>query len=819
MSTPTWSFSRHNSLINLLFLLLVWSLTFPFSASAQRTSTGRINGRVVEQHSEQPVEYATIMLKDSATRKMVTGVITDSSGLFIIEKVQPGHYFLESSFIGYEKQTSRFFTIGKKQLSVDIGVMPLTISAANLEEVTVTGERNMMITRIDRKVFNVTKDIMAQTGTVSDVLQTIPSVSVDIDGNISLRGSGSVTILINGRPSVMGSSANLEQMPASMIERVEVITNPSAKYKPDGTGGIINIILKKERKAGYNGSLSANVGNSDRYNTTLQANLNTGKFNLFGSYGFRKDYRYRTGSVNSQTIDTTDGSSVYQEQSSEGEARPLSHLARIGIDWTPGKTNMAGIAGTFNYREVKRNDLTDYHFLDDTLATTEDYYRTMQGKETETSVGITGYYEHTFNKETDSKLRADFEYQQDHEIEDDNYTNTYRFPAFPDDVNLANRDNSTKEINLTLAWNRPLWQKSEFEAGYEGNMEITDQNQQVSAYDPDSAIWIPDPEQDNRYHSNQSVHALYATLNQSVGKFSFLAGLRAEQALVDLDFISIDTTARTDYFALYPTIHMGYATGDHEWQLNYSRRVNRPDGDNMNPMPEYRDPRNIFVGNPNLKPEDIHSIEAGYSYRNDFFSLVPTLFYRIKVNGFSMVTRSLNDSVLVTTIDNLSSDQSAGLDISGTWKPYTWLNFNASASMFYNTIDASEIGYSSEKTAVSWNGKLNANFNITKSTIFQANGNYRSEMLTAQGTRSPSWVVNLGLRQELWKKKAALVFTVSDLFNTQRMTSNVNTSELVMETMRKRDGRVVYGGFIFNFGSNGKKSKETRFEFDNQMER
>jgi outer membrane receptor protein involved in Fe transport len=750
---------------------------------------------------------------------MLTGIITDSTGNFRIEKVAFGHYYLESSFIGYDKMRSRFITINKTHPRADLGTMELSLSAANLEEVTITGEKNMMISRIDRKVFNVFKDIMAQTGTVSDVLQTIPSVSVDIDGNISLRGSGSVTILINGRPSVMGTSSNLEQMPASMIERVEVITNPSAKYKPDGTGGIINIILKKERKAGYNGSLSANAGNSDRFNTTLQGNLNTGKFNLFGSYGFRQDYRYRTGAVNSQTIDTTDGTSFYQEQSSEGEARPLSHLARLGIDWTPGSSNMAGIAGTFNYREVKRNDLTDYHYFNDTMATTEDYYRTMLGVETETSIGLTGYYEHIFDKKSDSKLRADLEYQRDEEIEDDNYTNTYRFPLIPDEENKAHRQNSTQEVNLAIAYNRPLWEESELDVGYEGNMEITDQDQQVMQYDPDSAVWIVDPDRNNLYNSNISVHALYTTLSWELGKFSMMGGLRAEQALNDLDFITLDTTARNDYFALYPTIHLGYTTGKHEWQLNYSRRVNRPDGDNMNPVPEYRDPRNIFVGNPDLKPEDIHSIEGGYAFKNDGLSLVPTLFYRIKVNGFSMVTYSLNDSVLVTTIDNLSSDQSAGLDLSGSWKPFTFFGFNASASGYYNTIDASETGYTGKRSAFSWNAKLNATVSFTKNTIFQFNGTFRSEMLTAQGTRSPSWVVNLGLRQELWKKKAALIFTVSDLFNTQKMSSNVNTPELVIETTRKRDGRVFYGGFIFNFGSNGKKSKETKFEFDNGMEK
>jgi outer membrane receptor protein involved in Fe transport len=731
--------------------------------------------------------------------------------------VHSGRYYLETSFIGYEKWQSSYFTIDRKHPSFHAGNIPLPFSAANLEEVTISGERNMMITRIDRKVFNVEKDLLAQTGTVTDVLQNIPSVSVDIDGNITLRGAGNVTILINGRPSVMGASATLEQMPASMIEKVEVITNPSAKYKPDGTGGIINIILKKEQKGGYNASLSVNAGNYDRVNATLLGNYSTGKFNLYGSYGYRQDYRKRTSTVNSESIDTVAQSSTFMVQNSEGNARPRSHLARLGADWTPDGKNSAGLSGTMNYRTVTRDDITGYLYQNDTLAVTEDFTRSMNGEESETDVSLNGYYEHLFDKETDSKLRFDTDFQHETEDEDDNYTNIYTYPLLPETMSRAERKNKVSETNILVTYNRPLWQRTELETGYEGNFEITDQNQQVFDYDPDSAIWKVDPDQENRYHSDQSVHALFTTFNLSGDRFSFMAGLRAEQALNNLDFLTLDTTAKNRYFALYPTLHLGYSQGNGEWQLNYSRRVNRPDGDDMNPVPEYRDPRNIFVGNPDLKPEDIHAIEAGFSFRNDQMTLVPTLFYRIKVNGFSMVSYSLNDSVLVTTIDNVASDQSAGLDFSGTWKPVSFLNLNGGLSGFYSTLDASNIGYSSKQSTFSWNFKLNASFSITKTTLFQLNGQYRSEMLTAQGTRSPFWVVNLGFRQDFWKKKLSLVLTASDLFSSMRMQSRINSPELVMETTRKRDGLVVYGGVVFNIGSNGKKAKDAKFEYDNSQ--
>jgi outer membrane receptor protein involved in Fe transport len=331
----------------------------------------------------------------------------------------------------------------------------------------------------------------------------------------------------------------------------------------------------------------------------------------------------------------------------------------------------------------------------------------------------------------------------------------------------------------------------------------------------DSAFWIADPEATNRFYGNQSVLALYALINYSYKKLSVMAGLRAEEALLDLDFRSLDTVSKTSYFAVYPTVHLGLTSGKNEWQLNYSKRVNRPEVDEMNPVPEYRDPRNIYVGNPNLKPEVIHSFELGYSFQPDKLTLVPTLFYRYKVNGFTRVTSSLNDTVLMTTMENLASDQSAGIDFSGSWQIGKVANVNFSASAFYNEIDASNIGYSSDKGAFSWNAKINASIYFTKTTLFQVNGQYRSEALTPQGYRLPSWVVNLGFRQDFWKKRISFVATVSDLFNSQAWKVNVDTPVLVQESTRRRDARVIYGGFVFNFGTNGKKSKEPKFEFDN----
>lgn len=570
------------------FHLSILLLTLlPFSLFSQSKHPGIVSGKVIDAQGKTPVEYANIVLRTSKSDSMVTGTVSDSTGFFRMKDIPFGTYVVDYSFIGYEKKRSSHVIIDRKKPKADLGILTLTPSAVTMNEVTITAEKSMMINKIDRKVFNVQKDIQAQTGTVTDMLQTIPSVSVDMDGNISLRGSGNVTILVNGRPSVMTGTANLEQMPASLVDKIEVITNPSAKYRPDGTGGIINIILKKERKAGFNSILGANAGNNSRFNTNLQLNYNSGQMNLFGSYGFRQDYRFRSGELNSQTLDTVTNQSTYLAQTSSGNSRSLSHLAQLGADWNMGKKDVAGISGTYNFRQNKRFNTDENIYKNNAQQPDEQYTRTLNGKEGEQSAGITAFYEHVFNREEEHILRADVEYQQETEKEDDYWTNDYKLPAYPQGQDHTTGNNGNKELNISADYSRPLWDDASLEAGYQQIVQITGQDQRVDHFNSESGKWENDTAASNHFKSNQTVYALFGTVTGTWKKFTAMAGLRAEETTVDLQYITLNAAAKSNYFALYPTIHLALASGKNEWQLNYSRRVNRPDGEDMNPVPEY----------------------------------------------------------------------------------------------------------------------------------------------------------------------------------------------------------------------------------------
>lgn len=788
------------------------------SLMAQTRYPGIITGKILDSSNGLPVEYANVVLLDSLTHSIKGGVVSDSTGSFKLSDVKSGLYIVEYSFIGYLKQRVAPVTVSQKKPMVNLGKLNLSPSAVTMNEVTITAEKNLMINKIDRKVFNVQKDITAQTGTVLDMLQTIPSLSVDVDGNISLRGSGDVSILINGRPSILAGAANLNQMPASMVERVEIITNPSARYRPDGTGGIINIILKQEKKAGINGTLAANVGLDSRFNTNLQVNYNTGKVNLFGSYGYRQDYRVRTGDLSSQSIDTVLNQSTYYTQESDGHSRMYSHMARLGVDWTMSKKDVSGLSGSVNIRSNDRSDKSHNLYQNDTLTTYSQFDRTLTGDEKENGFGVKAYWEHTFDRKTDHQLKIDAGYQRDVENGDDTYLYDYQVPLYPQGQdNTLNKDYS-QNIDFSLNYTRPLWKDASLEAGYEANIDLTDQQQDVTNWDPDLNQWLSDTINSTHFIAAQPVFAAYGILSYSYKKFRMMAGLRAEEALNGLEFRSVNGESKTDYFAVYPTIHLGLESGKNEWQLNYSKRVNRPRAEDMNPVPEYRDPRNIYKGNEDLKPEEIHSIEFGYSIMGRSLTFVPTLFYRYKVNSFTRVTESVNDTVLMTTIENLGSDQSAGVDLSGSWQIAKVVSLNFSASGFYNVIDASNIGMSSEKSAFSWNGKVNASIYITKTTVLQLNGQYRSRALTSQGYREPGWGVNLGFRQDFWQKRISLVATVSDLFDSQAWKMSVDTPILKQESVRRRDARVGYVGVVVTLGKKSKKTKEPRFEYENGVE-
>jgi len=599
----------------LFFICLIASNVL--TLNGQNRNSGTISGIIIDNQTKKPVEFATIVIQKKTDDTVIDGTVTDSNGKFIFKTIANGEYYISYSFIGYIKKSSPPFILDAQHKIMNLGELFLESSVQELNNVEVSGEKSTFTNSIDRKTFNVGKDIMTTSGTASELMQHIPSLQVDIEGNVSLRGSGNVLILINGRPSsLMGANraAVLQQMPANTIEKIEVITNPSAKYKPDGTSGIINIILKKNKDLGFNGSVIANVGNSWRSNASLTTNYNPGRFNIFGSYSIRQDERHRLTNDLRQRKDSLSNILSATEQTISDLSRPLSHIVRTGVDFNLNEKNSFGVSGSYNYRSFVRHEINSNLISNGEGTTTMDYDRSRRDPEYEKDLEFTATYKHLFAE--DHELNIEYTQSRSKEQEDNHYSTIYKVPAISGTLDNTLIQQGDNESQLYIEYKNPLSDKTKFETGYILETALNDQNFFGESFDQSSSTWIKDIQKSNHFKYLQNVHALYVTLEHTMGKFGILAGLRAEQAFAKSHLITTDTIIPNNYFRLYPTLHLSYSVNaNNEFQLNYSHRVNRPEGDELNPFAEYADPLNLRVGNPHLKPEDIHSVEAGYSFK------------------------------------------------------------------------------------------------------------------------------------------------------------------------------------------------------------
>jgi len=798
------------------YIILSLAAVFVATLSAQENNGGTIRGIVIDDSTASPVEFANVVLRMKHDSTIVTGKATDQAGKFNFAEIPAGEYFITFNQVGYKAKKTPVFRIDPQHRHLNLGKVRLMANMMSLEEVLVTAEKSLYNATIDRKIYNVDQDLMSKAGSASELLQNVPSVQVDIDGNVNLRGSSNVLIMLNGRTSPLlkkNSATVLQQMPANSIDRIEVITNPSAKYKPDGTSGIINIVLKKNTKLGINGNLTANAGNQDRYNGNAGLNYNPGSINLYGSYCIRQDSRNRINTDARQQTATASALTFYNE-TLHSYARPFSHIVSLGADYQLDRQNKFGLAGDYFHNSFTRTESADKLLLNSDHVPINQYHRNRLDDEFEKEYSITASFEHNFPKE-DHTLQLEFSAAGAPEQEDNHYTNIYALPAGPNeyDNTLIKQGDNNKQ--LTLEYANPLTEESNLEAGYSGEFIHNDFDFYAERFEANLQKFVTDFTKTNRFLYDESIHALYATYKQSFGSFGFMAGLRTEHASVKSNLVTLDSIKTNTYFSLYPTLHLSNRLSKlTELQFSYSRRTNRPEGDELNPFPEYRDPRNVSAGNPKLRPEYVHSIELGCQFQNDAVSILPALFYRYTYNRFTTVTQALNDTTLLTTRQNLSSDQSGGLEMVVSADLGDLMKVHGNANAFLNRIDASNLGYGAKKSTTTWSGSLTLDMNLSGTSRLQINSRYNASRLTPQGEQSPSYVVNTGFRQELLGGKLSLLLTAADVFKTMKRELALNIPSLNQTVVNKRDARIVYLNLTYRVGAPAKKSKEEQIHYD-----
>ncbi len=794
-----------------------------------QTPIGTIVGVVIDKKTNVPVEFANVIVCRQKDTSMVTGALSNIKGKFNIDKVPFGKYIIKVNFIGFKPTFVPNIMVKPDNSDINIGTVELESSATNLDAVVISGQKDQIEYNLDKRVINVDKNTLTSGGTALDVMQTIPSVSVDIDGTVSLRGSSNVTIFIDGRPSALTS---LDQMPAAMIDKVEIITNPSARYDPDGMSGIINIVTKRKKEPGYNGMVSANVGTGGKYSGSLNLGYSRKKFNLFANVDFRRFHSPSNSTTYRELyhLDTT----TYYEQDNKNIRSGYFSNVKIGADYFINKKNTLSFTGTYNYRNFLPNDTTSYQNFDMNNIVTDFYKRGNHGKNSNNGFELSLDYRKTFTQKN-QELTANLFYSNS---KGDSYSdlNTLWFDGtLPIDSTLLSQTTDNLGVNQNylaqVDFVRPLENGGRIEMGYKGTYK-NNENDYVLSNKMNDGQWVTNMNTSNDFLYQEQIHAAYFIYANSLKKFKYQLGLRAEQAISVSNQKTMEKIYRNDYFNLFPTIHFKYEFTDHNaLQLSYSRRVNRPRAGNMNPFINNTDPMNLSAGNPFLKPEYTNSFELGHLIDFKSTSFNTTLFYRETENMITTVINVLPGGITMSTYDNLNKGSSFGLELIYSQGIAKWWKINANLSYFGLKYDGNVNVAGLSKVNTSWTAKVNSTMTFWKSFDVQLSFNYTAPRVTVQsggdfrggysggqGKQIANYSMDIGLKKDFLKNKLTVTARCSDVFLTNKYRLTTDASNYYSLSNRYRETRVLYVGVSYKINGGIKQKKRKTNGDDTQPE-
>ncbi len=812
--------SAKKKLLLLLFITLSMfadAQNKPFQKNDGAPALGKIKGVVIDNSTKQKVEFATIALYKQKDSSLVNGVVAGINGDFQLVEIPYGRYFMKINFIGYKQLVIDSIAIRPFSAEINLEQIQLKSNTEQLVEVEVSSEKSTLQLGIDRKIFNVEKSIVSEGGSASDVLQSIPSISVDIDGNISMRGSGNVTVLIDGKPSgLTGSSraAILQQIPASSIESIELITNPSAKYDPDGMSGIINVITKKNKLNGLNGSLSVGVGTGDKYNVAASISYRNSKVNVYANYGFRSNNRTGGGSTLRQNFlsDTT----FYLSQDFNSLNKTISHNIKGGIDFYLNDRNTLGAAVLYNTGSESSSEVVNYFEANNNNVTSASYARDVETGETPTNIDYNLNYRKTFSKPKKEFL-FDATYSDASAFKNESYSErNYTLKYEPKNVSPFKQNTETNSKNNIISaqvdYVQPFKNQMKWELGAKTTLRTIGSDFSSNVFDYSATAFILDTNLSNNFLYKENIYAAYSTYSGTLKSLGYQLGLRAEEANTTSKQITTGETFIYNYFNLFPSVHLSQKLKkEQELQVSYSRRINRPNTRNLNPYKDYSDPYNIRYGNPYLRPEYINSYELSYMKYLKKGVLTSTAYFR-QTDGVIQRYKIISDSTTsFITFINIDKSQSYGIELIVKADLTKWWNITFSANGFQTVIDGgAQADLQNEN--LSYIIKLLSNMRIWKNMDIQFTANYMGPTATLQGEVKSIFTMDLGLKKEIFKN-ASLSLNISDLTDARKMQIVANNDPAFYQEMnRKRESRIATLTFSYRFGkmSETKKGRQDK---------
>lgn len=804
---------------NLQTSILLFFLFFAFGAFAQSGPGGpggpkvKVTGKLIEQETKQPLEFANVIIQtiDNVT---VNGGLTDAKGEFNVE-VPAGTYNIKFDFISFKPIT----LLGKVVTAdTNLGTTALAPDATVLNEVQIVAERTTVEIKLDKRVYNVGQDMMVKGGTVSDVLDNVPSVSVDAEGNVALRGNQSVTILIDGRPSNLAGSnvaEVLRLLPADSVDKVEVITNPSARYDAEGGGGIINIILKKGKAGGFNGSLIATTGDPANHGLSANLNFRSEKFNLFSNLGY--NYRENPGNsfTNTEYLNQDNTTRSFTNEKRNNNRIRKGFNASFGLEYF--LSDNTTWVNSVNFRRNNGGNITDTYFNNfDALGNYVDTrYRKNDQDSDDNNVNFSSSLTHKFNdKGHELKIDASVSMSRDDES------------AAIDDINLStstpnsnertlNNQNENRSL-LQADYVLPIGENSRFEAGYRGSFTTLETDARAEILK--DGVFVNNEDYTNFLQYKEKVNALYSQFGSKIGKFSYLFGLRWEDSNIDVNLIDSNQYNNKRYNNFFPSAFLTYSfTENTNVSVSYSRRINRPRGRFLNPFSGLESNINIFRGNPDLNPSMTNAIDIGFLKKWQKVTLSTSAYFNITDDPFQFVRIPTGDyvtqvvdgadivdpvtgdvtpvggvdsqtPVILTSPLNIGKEYRFGFEFNVNYNPFRWWRINSNFNLYRNetkgdytytltnrfTGDTQTVIQDFNRVGYSWTSRINSKISLPLKIDWQLNGNYEAPQNTAQGKRVGVASANTSLSKDILKDKATIGLSVQDIFNSRKMKNETN---------------------------------------------
>ena len=726
---------------------------------------GSISGRVLDASTNQPMEYVNVAMFRSSDSTLITGTITSPDGQFKLDKIASGEYYLRLTFLGFENQIIKNVLVNAKSLQADLGDIKLAAAAAELGGVAIVADRAKVEYQIDKRVVNVSQDIVAKGGTAVSVLENTPSVLVDPQGNVSLRGSYDYIVLIDGKPSVLKGSDALKQINAASIKQIEVITNPSAKYEADGKAGIINIIQKKDKLQGMNGTASLSLGTLDKYSANGLVNYRRKKVNVFAGIDFAKNKYTNDITINNISFLEEGNQHIYEQVEQYNHNDNFG--GKVGIDYELNEKNSFSVSGNYGLQGYDRGAHAEYNYYFEG-SELKNYFKSNSDMDVTGNVpGLNLDYTHKFGENHTLSFSSTY---SSWDGVDENLVTEYSTDANYNELATQSglkykKDNFNYQYRLNADYKKPI-NKGTLEAGFQYRYENRKDDLVFENLDVESNTWIINLLYTSELDYKNDIYSGYATYSDTKWGIGYMLGVRTEYFARTIKFSNDADAYDYDKFMLYPSVHLTKSFKEkHQFQLSYSRRINRPQPWLLNKTPGYIDPYNIFQGSPELEPEFTDAFELNYRViYNKLFTLSVQTYYRNTTNSFDTKRTLGEDGIMVHELYNADRSQSYGAEFGMDFNLTKWWQLSTGTNLYHINLDASST--SSTRSNNTFDARIISNFSLKWGTRIQAIGYARGPNVDAQGEAGGFYTVNLAVSQPILKGKVNVGFSAQNLSNS-----------------------------------------------------